>query len=438
MTKVQTQYDDNPKDDEEAPTIVKTAFDTDTVTIEGTLEINHENDKGEGGGRQGNDVIASSKDEREYALPPESAPELASYARSDPSPPSAPVAADGDDADPIARTTNTSEKRTVRLSPTYLCPLTGELFQDPVVAPDGKSYERKAIEATKDYPKGRLYPNRALHSIIKERFPDRSKSLTAVTANRVNEDDDLRSKLMRLEQTIKSSFAKLNEQYGNGHDIENGTDHSGADLEEGQCETLPEGYYCPITFELIHHPVIDPEGTTYEKNAISAWIQGHGSSPFTRTPLTIEEMRDNTVIADLLQEEKSQPDATIHPMIRTWMEQEPEAPSLEGFLANMNLNVWMGGGTGAGGVNGMSPSTYAAMDQAREGQNELACFAFLLIISCYFLTLLVPYGWIIFMVFCLILCCCHKLFQNRQQQQQQQQQQEQQRSRGVPYGRAEQ
>jgi hypothetical protein len=444
MTSFPTQHDDDPKRDEETPTIVKIAVDTDSVTTEETLEINDECDKGEGDDKLDSGSIAASSDEREYELPPDSAPALASNAHSDPSPPSDAVAVYGaDPADAAADAASTTpRKRAVRLSPTYFCPYTRELFQDPVVAPDGKSYEREAIEATKDYPQEQLYLNRALQSIIKERFPGRSKSLKGVAADKENEDADFRSKLSRLERAIKTSFAKLNEQYGNGHDTENGTGRSEADPEEGHCEPLPEGYFCPITYELIHHPVIDPEGTTYEKNAITAWIHGHGSSPFTRTPLAIEELRDNRAIADLLQEEKSQPEATIHPMIRSWMEQEPEAPSLEGILATMNLNALAGGAGngadgasyGAGAVNGTPPSTEVAMNQAREGQNERSCLAFLLIISCYFVTLLVPYGLIIFIVFSVILCCYQKIFQDRQQHQEELREE---RSRGVPDGNTE-
>jgi hypothetical protein len=50
----------------------------------------------------------------------------------------------------------------------YYCPITRKLFKDPVVAPDGKSYERSAILATGRYSKEQLYPNIALQAIVWE------------------------------------------------------------------------------------------------------------------------------------------------------------------------------------------------------------------------------------------------------------------------------
>jgi hypothetical protein len=56
------------------------------------------------------------------------------------------------------------------VSQEYYCPLTRRLFQDPVIAPDGKSYERWAIEATGRYSRDQLYPNIALQAIIWDRL----------------------------------------------------------------------------------------------------------------------------------------------------------------------------------------------------------------------------------------------------------------------------
>ena len=63
---------------------------------------------------------------------------------------------------------------------------------------------------------------------------------------------------------------------------------------------LPEPYYCPITFDLFHTPVIDPEGNTYEYAAIVPWIRTNGTSPLSRTPLSVHQLYPNHAIRQLL------------------------------------------------------------------------------------------------------------------------------------------
>jgi hypothetical protein len=57
---------------------------------------------------------------------------------------------------------------------------------------------------------------------------------------------------------------------------------------------------CPLTLCPFVDPVIDPEGNTYEKSAILAWLAQHGTSPITRTPLTAGQLAPNRAILDLL------------------------------------------------------------------------------------------------------------------------------------------
>lgn len=50
-------------------------------------------------------------------------------------------------------------------------------------------------------------------------------------------------------------------------------------------KALSEAYYCPITMSLMKHPVIGPEGYSFEKDAIEQWIDKNEVSPLTRAPL---------------------------------------------------------------------------------------------------------------------------------------------------------
>jgi U-box domain len=59
-------------------------------------------------------------------------------------------------------------------------------------------------------------------------------------------------------------------------------------------------FYCPITHTLLRDPVIDPEGYTFERHIILNWIQNHGASPITRTPIQANQLYDNSIIILLL------------------------------------------------------------------------------------------------------------------------------------------
>jgi hypothetical protein len=48
---------------------------------------------------------------------------------------------------------------------------------------------------------------------------------------------------------------------------------------------------CPITYEPFRDPVVAKDGHVYEREAITEWILQKGTSPFTREPLNIEELK---------------------------------------------------------------------------------------------------------------------------------------------------
>ena len=81
---------------------------------------------------------------------------------------------------------------------------------------------------------------------------------------------------------------------------------------------LPDSFYCPFTFELIRKPVIDPDGRTFERDAIFNWIRANGTSPVTRNALAVSQLRSNEALRDLIEDEKERTDESIHPSMRRW------------------------------------------------------------------------------------------------------------------------
>ena len=43
----------------------------------------------------------------------------------------------------------------------------------------------------------------------------------------------------------------------------------------------PDGCVCPITGQIFNHPVLLPDGHTFEQSAIEEWLKRHSTSPVT-------------------------------------------------------------------------------------------------------------------------------------------------------------
>ena len=60
-------------------------------------------------------------------------------------------------------------------------------------------------------------------------------------------------------------------------------------------------------------PVIDPEGNTYERSAITEWLTTNSTSPITRSPLSVGDLAPNRALRDALQPEAVVPAAIPGP-----------------------------------------------------------------------------------------------------------------------------
>jgi hypothetical protein len=245
------------------------------------------------------------------------------------------------------------------------CPLTKQIMKDPVVDPDGDSFERSAVTARdqRDKITGLIYyPNRALKAIIDEEVQRRE------------EEGSIRGSLRRFEKSLWSGFEMLVER---------------SPIPSGEHRPLPDSFYCPITLELMHKPVIDPDGNTFERGAISHWIGVNRKSPVTRNTLSVGQLRNNEALHDLMEEEKGRTDESIHPSIRRWKEDPP---------------------TDENDLNNGYPTTQAEINARRRRRSALTCVAIV------FLLVLIMYSGVFFPVVLWFSICCCCAFGSRSEQ----------------------
>ena len=65
-------------------------------------------------------------------------------------------------------------------------------------------------------------------------------------------------------------------------------------------DNIPNGWFCPITMQIMTNPVICSDGQTYEKTAIEAWLVIHNISPITKQPIT--HITPNIALRDTIEE----------------------------------------------------------------------------------------------------------------------------------------
>ena len=58
---------------------------------------------------------------------------------------------------------------------------------------------------------------------------------------------------------------------------------------------------CPITYEIMRDPVIDPEGNSFERVAIISALKKNPKSPITRTPLKPKQLVENRALKQTIQ-----------------------------------------------------------------------------------------------------------------------------------------
>ena len=88
---------------------------------------------------------------------------------------------------------------------------------------------------------------------------------------------------------------------------------------------------CPITFQLFRDPVKAPDGHVYEREAITTWILLHGTSPFTRQPLEINDLVSDHNL-------KALADKRRRSVSYNASNEEVRFPPIEHISNNININ----------------------------------------------------------------------------------------------------
>lgn len=58
--------------------------------------------------------------------------------------------------------------------------------------------------------------------------------------------------------------------------------------------SVPDHFICPITLDVMVHPLMTRTGTSFERKAICSWLaKGYGVCPLTRQPLTPSDLVPN-------------------------------------------------------------------------------------------------------------------------------------------------
>lgn len=87
--------------------------------------------------------------------------------------------------------------------------------------------------------------------------------------------------------------------------------------------SVPEEFLCPITLNIMKDPVVGSDGHTYERSAITQWLQKNPNSPLTRAPMTAASLKPNRALKNAIERYRSlssQPAHAVPPV--------PSAPPL--------------------------------------------------------------------------------------------------------------
>lgn len=77
-------------------------------------------------------------------------------------------------------------------------------------------------------------------------------------------------------------------------------------MSPSQVAEVPEDFLCPITKEVMEHPMMTRSGISFEKRAILRWLDINGSCPLTRTPLPPSGLVSNRNLQFKIMKWKSQ------------------------------------------------------------------------------------------------------------------------------------
>ena len=73
----------------------------------------------------------------------------------------------------------------------------------------------------------------------------------------------------------------------------------------------PDEFRCPITQEMMTDPVVATDGYTYERSAITEWLKKNPTSPMTRQPIRLEDLKTNRALKQSIDRFKTAPPTVV-------------------------------------------------------------------------------------------------------------------------------
>lgn len=67
-------------------------------------------------------------------------------------------------------------------------------------------------------------------------------------------------------------------------------------------QVVPDWFIDPITFEVMHDPVITPTGVSFERVSLLKHIKANGCDPLTRLPLKSDQLIPNIALKNACSE----------------------------------------------------------------------------------------------------------------------------------------
>lgn len=220
---------------------------------------------------------------------------------------------------------------------------TGEIMKDPVTTIEGQTYEREAIETwfNRCRSSGRkitdpatgveltsttLIPNRNLQDAIQQweikhpQLPEVPKKPSFLASLRTTQGEPREkpaaTQRVSLFSQLKKEQEKLRMEKESGKQplaredkekVKDGDKEKekevGKTSEKGpqDIEEAPLAFESPISGEIMRDPVMTPNGDSYEREDIVAWLNKEPSDPKTRARISVDDLVTNYALKSLIE-----------------------------------------------------------------------------------------------------------------------------------------
>ena len=127
---------------------------------------------------------------------------------------------------------------------------------------------------------------------------DRLKEIRLESLRAIKAQEEFRINQEKEDERIKEEKEKLEEERIAINVEQRNISTAKAKLRENE-EAVME-YSCPITLGVMEDPVVAADGRTYERIAITKWLETHGTSPATNLPLSSTTLIPNIQLRNLI------------------------------------------------------------------------------------------------------------------------------------------